>query len=427
MQIRWKAAVLIPLLASLSSGAGAEWLESLFPPGITGYDVAPGVTVVSRLRPELNPGGIRAGSETFYPALEEGIGYDDNVLSAPSPVGSWVTSIHPSLLLKTVSVRDSLTAFAEIEDRRDLDAVAQSRIDGRAMLSGSTLVGNDQIGIAFEYLHSHEDRSDIDALPTDHPVPFRVATVRASYAWISGAWTLTPGLDISSWQFGDATIDGRPSNESYRDRLVFQGSATLAYEMAPQRSILLIARTIAQDYTHTLPAQVSPASTGYQFLAGLEYAEDSVWRYRFLFGGEYREFATTAYAGHGGLIAEAELAWMPTGLSTVTAALVRRIEDAAQEGIAEFTYNRATLRLDHELRRNLLLNGVITLQRADFAGGVQQSSWSAGAGITWLMNRRVSLLATYDFVAQRGTGNPSLQLPGNFKRDTALLTMRLGW
>jgi hypothetical protein len=50
----------------------AELLSTYFPTGVPGYGAAPGVTVLSRARPEFDPLGVRAGSFMLYPKLEEG-------------------------------------------------------------------------------------------------------------------------------------------------------------------------------------------------------------------------------------------------------------------------------------------------------------------------------------------------------------------
>jgi hypothetical protein len=67
------------------------------------------------------------------------------------------------------------------------------------------------------------------------------------------------------------------------------------------------------------------------------------------------------------------------------------------------------------------------VQRADFLqGGTQQTSYSLGAGATWLVNRRVQLSATYDYTAQNGSGTAGLPISGDYTRGLALLTLRLG-
>ena len=146
---------------------------------------------------------------------------------------------------------------------------------------------------------------------------------------------------------------------------------------------------------------------------------------RLLAGAEHRAFA--AFAARTAAIAEAELAWMPTGMTTVTLSVNRSIEEAAQEGVAGFTATSARLTLDHELRRDLLVQAAVRLQHAEFPqAGTQQNSYAIGAGMTWFANRHVRLSATYDLTAQEGGHVATLPLSGGYTRNQAMLTLRLG-
>lgn len=428
MRIGWKVAALaLGCGFAAGGGAAAAWLDTLFPTGVPGYGAEPGVTVVSRLRPETQPQGMPVGAFLLRPSWEQSIGYDDNVLGGRAPLVSWVVDTHPSLLLSSGWSRDALGLFVSADDRRDLGAPAQSRTDWTASLGGSLDIGRDRLTLGVAHIASHQDRTELDALPTDRPVPVQVDDVRASYAWMSGRWTVTPALEASSWQYGATSILGAPASQSYRDRSVLTGGVTVRYELAPQRNLVFVTRAIGQDYPHPSPGGSKLNSTGYQALVGIDYDDDAVWRYRLLLGAEHREFAAAAFPARTAAVAEGEIAWMPSGLTTVTAVVTRSMEDAAQEGVAGFTYTTARLTLDHELRRDLLLHASAGLQRADFLqGGTQQTGYSLGVGASWLVNRRVRLSATYDFTEQRGSASAALPLSGDYTRGLALLTLRFG-
>jgi hypothetical protein len=425
MRIGWKVAILALGCGFAGGSAAADWLDTLFPPGVPGYGAEPGVTVASRLRPDTQPLGVPAGAFILHPALEQSIGYDDNVLGGPVPLGSWVVGTRPSLLVSSDWSRDALGLYVSADDRRDLDAPAQSRTDWTASLGGSVDIGRDRLTLAIAHIDSHEDRSDLDALPTDRPVPFQVDDARASYAWLSGRWTVTPAVEASSWQYGETSILGMPASQSYRDRTVLLGGTTVSYELAPQRNLVFVTRAIGQDYTHPSPGGSTLNSTGYQALIGFDYDDDAVWRYRLLLGAEHRDFAAAAFPARTAAITEGEVAWMPSGLTTVTASFTRSMEDAAQAGVAGFTLTTAKLTVDHELRRDLLLHAFSGLQHADFLqGGTQQTGAMFGLGATWLVNRRVQLSLTYDYTEQRGSGTAALPLSGDYTGSLALLTLR---
>jgi hypothetical protein len=421
------AAVL--LCAGVAGRAAAEMLDSLFPEGVPGYDAAPGVTVRSRLRPDAEPLGVRLGSFVVRPRLESGFGYDSNVLGGSPAQGSWLVRTQPSLLFGSDWSRNALGGYFAASDTRYLDIPSQGRTDATLSLGGALDIGRDRLTVGVAHLAQHQDRSELDALPTDRPVFFTLDDARVTYAASFSRWTLTPSIEVSHWQFGNTTIFGQPASQAYRDRTVIQSGLTLGYELAPRRHLIVVGRAIGQQYPNTPVGQASQDSTGYQLLAGLDYDDDAVWRYRLLVGGETRRFS--AFRTHNAVVAEADIAWMPSALTTLHGRLIRSIEDASQEGVSGFTYTGARLTLDHEYLRDVLLSASVGAQQAAFLQGGQQSGYSLGLGATWLVNRSVRLSVTYDLTSLGG-GRASVQ-PGSLQpatgastRNLALLMVRFG-
>jgi len=251
--------------------------------------------------------------------------------------------------------------------------------------------------------------------------------VRASYLIPFGRFSVTPSVAFTTYDYEATTIFGAPTSQAYRDRNVLQGAVTTRYQLSPQHDLLVVSRLLGVNYTAPQPGQPTRNSTGAEFLLGMANEANAVWQYRVLVGWEVRAFAASQYSTHQAPIAEAAVTWNPSGVTTLTATLTRSIEDAAQEGIAGYTYTSGRLVLDHEVKRNFLLQGSAGLQYADYLqGGGHASGFSLGAGATWLANRHMRVSATYDFTDQRGTNNPALQTTGNYVRSVGLITLRFG-
>jgi len=206
-----------------------------------------------------------------------------------------------------------------------------------------------------------------------------------------------------------------------------RSAACRRYEVVPERHLLVVLRVLGENFTSPQAGQPTRNSTGYEVLTGYGDDSDPVWRYRVLVGWEMRAFQAPQFSTHQAPIAEAVLIWSPSGMTTVTATVTRSIEDAAQEGIAGYTYSRARAVVDHEYLRNVLLQASASAQYAQYlpAGGYA-SSFSLGVGATWLINRNVRLSATYDFTDQHGSNTPTLQTTGSYTRSIALVTLRFG-
>ena len=404
--------------------AGAQAIATLFPEGVPGFDVSPGVTVRSRLRPGLEPPGLRIGSLIVRPAVETSVGYDGNPSGTVPAEGSWLVRTQPSVLFGTDWSRHALGGFVSLTDTRYLDTPAQSRTDGSALLGGAVDLGRDRWSLAVAHLAQHQDASQVGALPTDRPVSFTIDTARTSYAASFGRWTLTPAAEIARWRFDAASVAGATVSQAYRDRLVSQGGVTLRYALAPRRELVAVGRVVGQGYPDTPIGQPSQASLDTQLLVGIDYEADALWRLRLLVGGETRRFA--AYRSHDALIAEAEVAWMPSGLTTIRGTLGRSVEDAAQEGVSGYTYTSGRLTIDHEYMRELVLSASAGLQHAAFLQGGSQTGYTIGLGATWMVNRLMRVSATYDLRGLSGGHAGTQATAGPSTHSLALLTVRFG-
>jgi hypothetical protein len=418
--------VALGLLACLRP-AHAQLLNTLFPEGVPGYSAEQGVTVQSRVRPQFDPLGFRFGSLTIQPLLSESIGYNDNIFAGADPRGGWQIATEPSVLIAAQNSGGSAGLYSSVKDVRYPTAPSQNRTDGSAFLGSTINVGRDKLTFGGGYLSQHEDRTALDALPSDRPVAFSVVNLRASYDALFDRFTLTPAIEFNRWRFNDTTILGAPVSEASRDRTTVQPGVTLRYGWMPGRDLLLVTRVLSTHYDAPAAGVPSNNSTSWQALLGVDYDDNTVWRYRLLGGVEYRASGSPAIASRTAGIAEAEIVWSPSGLDTMTGSLNRGIEDAAQTGLSSYTYTSAQLRIDHEYLRNLLLDATATIRQASFnQTGGQQLGIAFGAGASWLINRSLRLSMSYDFSDVRNAHLPAGTVAGDFTRNLTLLTLRIG-
>ena len=415
----------IALVVCIAGRAVAELMTALLPDGVPGYDADDGVTVETRLHPEQMPLGLHAGDVRFSPQLDESFGYTSNALPGPYRRGSWEVVSGASVSADSDWSRNGFGAFASVRDTRFLSLPSQDHTDGTVSAGGRIDIGDDKFTIGFAHVSQHEDRGALDSLASDRPIAFTLDDVRASYAISDGRWTIAPNLEATNWSYAGTTLLGLPASQAYRDRVVVQGGVTVRYELAPLRSVVFLVRAIGQDYTHTPGSQPSPDSTAYQVLAGIDFNDDPVWRWRLLVGGEARQFSSKLYPRQDTLIAEAGVGWSPSRMTTVSATISRDTEAAEQEGVSGLVYSAARLTIDHEYLRDLLFRASFGVQRADFFQGGHQTGTTAGLGVTWVLNRNARLLFTYDQTDLHGSSIATDALATGYSRGVGLVTLQL--
>jgi hypothetical protein len=440
LQPRWKLAALLAggAIASVAAiGASAQSLDSYFPTGVPGYDNGQGVTVQTRVRPDYDFPTYHLGNAEISPQLSESVGYNDNVYGTTNPLGSWLEQTRASISATSAFAHSGIGGSLSVNDLRYANASTLNETGGTASLGGSYDIGNARVSAAYSFLVAHENPGDIATSGFDKPITYYVNRFQANGALPFGRFVVTPAAEFDTWRFDNTSLRSAPVIESYRDRNVIQGTVTTRYQLSDLDSLLLVANVSSTHYISSLhdslvatrlangtivilkPGFLAPDNNGYSLLAGVDFTPSGLLSYRVLVGYEVRTYDSSLVSTQTSPVAEASVTYTPTGLTTITATLARTIEDAASTDAAGLTYTSGHLQIDHELFRNILLNGRFTYQHADYiATPVQatsaQSVYGFGGAVTWLLNRYARVVASYDLAyTPNGAGANGVVGSGN--------------
>ncbi len=400
----------VGLLAwGFSSGAHAQYVESYFPTGVPGFDRDQGVTVLSRLRPLYQEPGVRLGAYTVNARLDESVGYDSNILGINGGPSSGFVRTSPSVSANSNWSRNRLGISASLDNYSYFSAPSLNYTNYNVSVGGGYTIGRHDLDIGYSHFRQHELGTDIAAVATTTPLPYDVDAVRADYTIDAGRFSFVPNIDIRLFQFGNALVVGQPTDQSFRNRTVVSGGVTTRYSLSDQRGILVVLQGINSHYIQPQGQQPSNNSKSFLFLTGLDYQATGLWRYRLLAGVEVRNFASSQFGTRTAPIAEANVIYTPTGLTTLTGYVRRQIEDVQTEGTAGYTFTTTGIVVDHELKRNILLQGRGSFQAAEFFQSTgTTTSYTLGGSVNWLVNRRLRLSADYDFTQQSGPGSTTV-------------------
>jgi hypothetical protein len=414
-------------------------LDRYFPLGVPGYGTEPGVTVTSRVEPEYEAPGVQVGGFIVRPQVSESLGYNSNVLGSSQPKGSLDVDTQGQVAVNSNWGRNSLGGLVSVENLTYPAQSSQNQTNWTASAGGTYEIGRDVLAMAYTHISTHQTPTDIASFGFAKPLPFTIDNVHLTYTAPFGRTTLMPYFDFYHLSYSNGTVVGGGSvSQSYRDSNSYQGGVEGKYELWAGQNAILELQAAGINYPNTGLNQALPNSTSVAVLAGLESTAGGVWQYRALVGYEQRNYATlpnsaVQFKNRSSPIAEASVIWLPTELTTVTGRFLYTIEDPIEESTQGYTYTNAYVLVDQELLRNVRLRGYVGLQHASYVAPYNQTIYQAGMGVTWLLNRNISLSLTYDYANRQGTkttptpllsGGPVPLSSGNYAQNIALVQVR---
>jgi hypothetical protein len=365
----------------------------------------PNVTVQNRARPEYDPIGLRAGSFFIYPQVTLGGFYDDNVFATDDDEeGDFAATVQPRVLVQSnfsrhqllLDVGGDVTTYAEEDDLNYQDAYARG--SGRLDITRDNILSG---SVGINKLHedpSSPDRDEgggddeiTDYLRGDADLAFR-RNFNRLYAVVGGGITR---LDF------DDTDD---TNEDDRDRNQYLGRVRAGYEISPRLGAFAQATYDVRRYDQTPDDEgLDRDSDGFGLRVGTEVDITSIIFGEVGLGYTYRQYDDDELDSVSGVGFGGAITWNVTPLTSV---VFNAQGDIQETTVGDDTGDRAsanfqklvTVDVTHELLRNVLLNANAGYIRDDFEG-VDRSddTFVVGGGVSYLLNRNLSLDATYDF------------------------------
>ncbi len=194
-----------------------------------------------------------------------------------------------------------------------------------------------------------------------------------------------------------------------RDRVESSVTLRAGYEIVPEYEAFIRGEVNNQAYLKAVDDNgFSRDSNGYELVAGVAGDLTGV-----TFGDLFAGFREQRYDDDnldtiGGITWGADITWNVTGLTTVHAGIVRRIEETTSGGSSGFFATRYSLSADHELLRNLLLNANVAFTQKDYEGIKREDQiYEAGVSARYLLNRNFYASASYKYTQrERVDGAP---------------------
>jgi hypothetical protein len=372
----------------------------------------PNITVRERPRPDYDPLGIRAGSFLIFPALTLSGLYDSNVFATKNDTDSDVAGlVSPQMDIKSNWSRNAVNFSAGATGAAYANYSSNDYIDAFASAGGRLDVTRDDIvsgTLRFDRLHQDRSDPDQDVLTTVGGSSGRGNLTRYYRADIDGQYRhnfprlfTVVGGGVQRLFYEDV---GDTEN-SQRDRWEYGARARVGYQVSPRIGTFVQGNYSYRDYDDDQiidGEEVSRNSSGFRAAIGTEVDITSILFGEVSLGYTWRHYDSSELNDASGWGADSKLTWNVTPLTSVVLNASTGIDETTVifEGDAATANLQNTVVLDvtHELLRNVLLNANVGYARDDFEGtGRTDNIFSAGTGVSYLLNRNLSLDARYRF------------------------------
>ncbi len=356
--------------------------------------VDPNTTVADRARPEYDPLGIRSGALLVFPELGVNGAYSDNVgFDEDDEESDIVTQIEPSVEFQSqwsrhllaVELGSEIAIHAEEsdEDYQDFFALGRSQID----VSRQT-----EIAATAEARLTHEGRDDPEDAGNDE---------LTDLYQFGGGVALNHDINRLGFTIGGEVLRSVYDDDEEEDRNanVYDLLLRTSYDVSPKLDMFLEGRYNVEDRDDNVDDNgVARDTDGYEARLGAGLDITSVLFGEAFAGYRVQRFDEDDFDNETGISFGVDLNWNPTLLTSIGFSGERNFR-ATDEGDAASNFRTEFgVTIDHEVLRNMVVNGEARYQNDDFRGDDREDDTILlGVGLTYWINRNLSFNAGYDY------------------------------
>lgn len=409
--------VLKSLALSVSAGslammAGAASSQTLAGPdaGVDNFSRNRNTAVQQRARPEYDAPGIRTGAFLVYPRIEASVERNDNIYAAATgEVDDTILHLRPELSMESDWSQNFLSAYVRGSINRYTDQDDEN-VDEFGLGTSGRIDVNRQSNIGFgaDYSKGFEPRTAPSA-PRNAVEPTKLDTWQAyvSASRAAGRIKISGRGDWRSFDYSDGRNGlGDVIDQDARDRDVVSLSGRVDFAISPDTALFVQATGNDRKYDIASTALApNRDSQGVEYLFGANFELSALVRGEVAVGYIEQKFDQAVFHDVEGYGARLQLEWFPSEISTITVAAGRTIEDTPTAGVGGYMADSASIGLDHELLRNLILNARLTWGRDEYEGiDREDTRLGLNLGGTYLINRNFGVNATFSSIDTESSG-----------------------
>jgi hypothetical protein len=392
------------------------------------FDRGRNISVRQEPRPDYQAEGIQAGAFLIYPKVSLDAAYDDNIFALEhGAVGDLIFSEVPEIDIQTTWSRNSLSAYVKAQQDEYVSNSGEDATQYGAGIAGKYEFGNSNLTGGLDYAHDVLSRAASNNVGiSTHRIPYDFYSANAELASTFTRVRLSVRVDDQDYDYQNGvTAGGSPVIETQynHNTVIVTGKAEFALD--PDAALYVTAAGNTRNYEFGPPTEAfNLNNSGYEVDAGANFDLTHLLRGEVQVGylsQTYEE--SSVFKPIQGVSAKAQLQWFPSQLTTVTLIGNRAVGDAGVPGSAGFLLSNASVQIDHELLRNVILTASGTASTYQY-NGVNRTDDLYGAGVSgnWLITRHIGITLAYTYTDQKSTG---LQAGPSYEDDRVMLAVNL--
>lgn len=371
------------------------------------------VAVTDRAQPQFDPLPLHLGAFFLNSSLGAGVAYDDNVYGAANnKVNDTYYQLQPQAELVSNWSQNALSLGFSVNDREYSKQDRESSTDVEGHIRGRLDVTRDlQLGGEVSQARLHEPRYDPGSpSAAAEPTEYTRSAFTGTALLRRDRFLIDAKAGSQKYDYDDvARLPGpitTPIDQDFRDFTENWFSARASYAMSPAVAFYVEGRYADDDYkqpgTVGNPSRDGKVMTGH---VGVNFELAAPFRGDIGVGVVDDNKDSPLLTDSNTVSVNGNLQWFPTQLTTVTFSGARSVYDPGIQQSATAIYSRFGARIDHELRRNIVLFGNVTFSSNDYQGIDRTDDLvDAAAGLGYKMNRNVRMDLSYAFHRTNSSG-----------------------
>lgn len=364
-------------------------------------------TVTERFRSIHRAEGVPVGAMRLYPRLGLGLAWSDNVFANNTLESSdWASKLLTEVRLESISSYYSAEIGGRAEIARFDQFSSNDSEDIRFWISGDKDFRSSNLALDADLADLAEPRTSVDAAGA------AVELTRYQRIDLEGAYTYSPGRWIArldstyrNFDYEDTeTLTGTVDNGD-RNRKILDFGIRFGYEMSELYGLFLEPRFTNVDYEQRVDNNgFERSSDGYEIRLGTSLNYSGVITGELFVGYLDRAFDDIAFGNVQGPSFGGEINWEVTRLTTVSLGASRTTDATTLAGASTTLNTRFIFGVDHEFRRNLVLQLDLEAANEEFEGILREDDiLRLGLKAEYRVNPRLWLQAGYRYRERRPT------------------------